>query len=259
MKRRDAKDDFSSLNDKKRFIGAAEELGMRRSEFMVYLEKLVRKLEQVIEALCLLGYVKDENRVFNEVNALIATLLNSRYMIEHYDSKLISVIQEVLNCTREIFQDSDIDYEEQLQDNEEGNLDEHLCSNAKKWEEIYGLENIKEALIETFCYPIELPHLFKSSKALQKTCHSVLLYGPPGKCLYTFSCQKFFVGTGKSMIVYSLAEYLKRVYKLEMSFYQISSSDILSKWTGESEKNIKKVFKIAKSNSPSICKVLIEL
>jgi SpoVK/Ycf46/Vps4 family AAA+-type ATPase len=54
------------------------------------------------------------------------------------------------------------------------------------------------------------------------------------------------------MLVYSLVEYLKRNNNFDISFFQISSSDILSKWTGESEKNIRQVFQTAKMNSPAI-------
>jgi vacuolar protein-sorting-associated protein 4 len=67
-----------------------------------------------------------------------------------------------------------------------------------KWEDVAGLENAKEALKEAVILPIKFPHLFTGKRQPWK---GILLYGPPG--------------TGKS---------------------SVSSSDLVSKWMGESER-----------------------
>jgi SpoVK/Ycf46/Vps4 family AAA+-type ATPase len=48
---------------------------------------------------------------------------------------------------------------------------------------------------------------------------------------------------------------MKESYGLNFSFYQLSSADILSKWAGESEKNIRNIFQQARKTAPSICKL----
>jgi transitional endoplasmic reticulum ATPase len=62
--------------------------------------------------------------------------------------------------------------------------------------------------------------------------NGVLLYGPPG--------------TGKTTIAKVLAS------ETRASFYLISAADILTKWFGESERKIKKLFERARRNRPSI-------
>ncbi|MBI5051492.1 ATP-binding protein [Candidatus Micrarchaeota archaeon] len=59
-----------------------------------------------------------------------------------------------------------------------------------------------------------------------------MLFGPPG--------------TGKTMLMRALAK------ELNYGFYYIKSSDILSQWYGETEKNISELFAIARKNAPSI-------
>ncbi|MDK2892667.1 MAG: hypothetical protein PWQ49_1059 [Methanohalophilus sp.] len=62
--------------------------------------------------------------------------------------------------------------------------------------------------------------------------HGILLYGPPG--------------TGKTMLAKASAK------ELDAIFYSINGSDILSKWYGESEKNLRELFEKAKSRTPSV-------
>lgn len=60
----------------------------------------------------------------------------------------------------------------------------------------------------------------------------VLLFGPPG--------------TGKTTIAKAMAS------QLHGSFYELSAADLLSKWAGESEQRVAKVFEQARANRPSI-------
>ncbi len=97
------------------------------------------------------------------------------------------------------------------------------------FDDIIGLSNVKELLLETITLPYEMPDLFTGNR---KPAQSILLYGPPGN--------------GKTELARALAGTSK------MHFYTISSSDIISKYVGESERNIKSLFDEVKRNKPSI-------
>lgn len=98
-----------------------------------------------------------------------------------------------------------------------------------KWEDVAGLEGAKEALKEAVILPVKFPHLFKGNR---KPTSGILLYGPPG--------------TGKSYLAKAVATEAKS------TFFSVSSSDLVSKWMGESEKLVKQLFTMARENKPSI-------
>ena len=98
-----------------------------------------------------------------------------------------------------------------------------------KWEDVSGLEAAKEGLKEAVVLPIRFPQLFDE---VRQPWRGILLYGPPG--------------TGKSFLAKACAT------ECEGTFFSISSSDLVSKWMGESEKLIKQLFKMAREKKPSI-------
>lgn len=85
-----------------------------------------------------------------------------------------------------------------------------------KWEDVAGLEQAKEALKEAVILPIKFPHLFQGKRQPWK---GILLYGPPG--------------TGKSYLAKAVAT------EANSTFFSVSSSDLVSKWMGESERYVK--------------------
>lgn len=99
-----------------------------------------------------------------------------------------------------------------------------------KWSDVSGLVNAKESLKEAVILPIKFPHLFTGKR---KPWHGILLYGPPG--------------TGKSFLAKAVATEAGN-----STFFSISSSDLLSKWLGESEKLVKNLFDLARAHKPSI-------
>ena len=84
-----------------------------------------------------------------------------------------------------------------------------------RWEDVAGLEGAKEALKEAVILPIKFPHLFTGKRQPWK---GILLYGPPG--------------TGKSYLAKAVAT------EANSTFFSVSSSDLVSKWMGESERSV---------------------
>ncbi|KAG1649387.1 Vacuolar protein sorting-associated protein 4B [Nymphon striatum] len=99
-----------------------------------------------------------------------------------------------------------------------------------KWSDVAGLECAKETLKETVILPIKFPHLFQGKR---KPWKGILLFGPPG--------------TGKSFLAKAVATETNN-----STFFSVSSSDMVSKWLGESEKLVKNLFELARKLKPSI-------
>ncbi|KAJ2949286.1 hypothetical protein O0L34_g6235 [Tuta absoluta] len=99
-----------------------------------------------------------------------------------------------------------------------------------KWSDVAGLEGAKEALKEAVILPIKFPHLFTGKRTPWK---GILLFGPPG--------------TGKSYLAKAVATEANN-----STFFSVSSSNLVSKWVGESEKLVKNLFELARQHKPSI-------
>mmetsp|Transcript_22091 Transcript_22091/g.61921 ORF Transcript_22091/g.61921 Transcript_22091/m.61921 type:complete len:446 (+) Transcript_22091:27-1364(+) len=98
-----------------------------------------------------------------------------------------------------------------------------------KWSDVAGLKGAKDALQESVILPVKFPQLFQGKR---EPWHGILLYGPPG--------------TGKSYLAKACAT------EATATFFSISSSDLVSKWMGESEKLVKTLFEMARKERPSI-------
>jgi len=98
------------------------------------------------------------------------------------------------------------------------------------WEEVGGLEIVKQQLIEAVEWPITYPQIFNKHGVTPP--HGILLYGPPG--------------TGKTLLAKAVAT------ESQANFIAIRGPELLSKWVGESEKAVREVFRKAKQSAPSI-------
>lgn len=98
-----------------------------------------------------------------------------------------------------------------------------------KWDDVAGLHAAKESLKEAVILPIKFPQLFTGKR---KPWRGILLYGPPG--------------TGKSYLAKAVAT------EADSTFFSISSSDLVSKWLGESEKLVRSLFDMAREAKPAI-------
>jgi ATP-dependent 26S proteasome regulatory subunit len=96
------------------------------------------------------------------------------------------------------------------------------------WDDIAGLENVKQALQEAAILPLIRPDLFTG---LRKP-RNILLYGPPG--------------TGKTLLVKAVAN------ESHSNLLIVTSSALTSKWMGEAEKLVRSLFEVAHAMSPSM-------
>ncbi|MBI2908239.1 MAG: CDC48 family AAA ATPase [Chloroflexi bacterium] len=99
-----------------------------------------------------------------------------------------------------------------------------------KWDDVGGLEEVKERLKETIEWPLKHARLFEYAKATP--AKGVLLYGPSG--------------TGKTLLAKAVAN------ESGTNFISIKGPALLSKWVGESEKAVRDVFHKARMSAPCI-------
>ena len=98
------------------------------------------------------------------------------------------------------------------------------------WQDVGGLENIKERLTEIIQWPFENKELFE--KADTEPPKGVLLHGKPG--------------TGKTLLAKAVA------HEVRANFISVNASNFISKWVGEAENKISEVFKKARQAAPCV-------
>ncbi len=98
------------------------------------------------------------------------------------------------------------------------------------YEDIGGLDETIQKIREMIEVPIRHPELFKRIGV--SAPKGVLLYGPPG--------------TGKTLLARAVA------YETDAHFFTISGPEIMSKFYGQSEENLRKIFDEAKEKAPAI-------
>ncbi|HEC38357.1 MAG TPA: AAA family ATPase, partial [bacterium] len=98
------------------------------------------------------------------------------------------------------------------------------------WEDIGGLEEIKQELREAVDWPLKYPKLFE--KAGIRPLNGILLFGPPG--------------CGKTLLAKAIAN------ESMSNFIAIKGPEIFSKWVGESERAVREIFRKARQAAPSI-------
>ena len=99
-----------------------------------------------------------------------------------------------------------------------------------KWEDVGGLDNIKQELKEAVEWPLKHAESFKRMGI--RPSRGLLLYGPPG--------------TGKTLLAKAVAK------ESEANFINIKGPSLLSMWVGKSEEGVRKVFERARQVAPCI-------
>ncbi len=98
------------------------------------------------------------------------------------------------------------------------------------WDEVGGLEEAKQSLVEAVEWPLKYPEAFDSVGV--RPPRGILLYGLPG--------------TGKTLLVRALAT------ESNVNFISIKGPELLSKWVGESERAVREVFRKARAAAPAL-------
>ena len=98
------------------------------------------------------------------------------------------------------------------------------------WEDVGGLDEVKQSLKEAVEWPIKSPEIF--TKMGIQPPRGILIYGPPG--------------CGKTMLARAVAT------ESEANFISIKGPEIFSKWVGESEKGIREIFRKGRTAAPAV-------
>jgi transitional endoplasmic reticulum ATPase len=98
------------------------------------------------------------------------------------------------------------------------------------WDDVGGLESVKQELQEAIEWPLKYPHLYK--RAGIRPLNGVLIYGPPG--------------CGKTMLAKACAT------ETQCNFISVKGPEVFNKFVGESERAIREIFRKARMAAPAI-------
>jgi len=124
---------------------------------------------------------------------------------------------------------SDPDVEKPAEDSESSRWEVVDKPNVR-FDDIAGLQEIKDLIKQRVIYPFRNPEL--AAEYGRRPGGGVLMYGPPG--------------TGKTMMAKGIAT------ELEVPFYNVLCSDIMSKWVGDSEQNLKTLMEAARAHPAAV-------
>ncbi|CAG9838409.1 unnamed protein product [Diabrotica balteata] len=110
------------------------------------------------------------------------------------------------------------------------------CKDLIDFSKVGGLDHHLKTLREVIIFPLLHGHIFAHFKI--KAPRGVLFYGPPG--------------TGKTLVAGALVAELNKEGIGKVSFFQRKGADVLDKWVGESEKNLRTLFEKAIKSRPSV-------
>ena len=191
-------------------------------------------------------YLKGE---YSQCNVILEELIHSGYsdfnililhakalLKEHSIAKATDIYKRALSMNPG-FKDEDLDKELRMpsammkDDNEEEGFESPFIQKADiTFEDVGGMTNIKKEIELKIIRPLQHPELYKAYG--KKTGGGILLYGPPG-------CGKTYIARATAGQVHA-------------RFISVGLNDILDMWLGNSEKNLHKIFEIARQNTPCV-------
>jgi len=99
-----------------------------------------------------------------------------------------------------------------------------------RWDDVGGLEDVKQAIIEAVELPLRRPDMFKYADV--QPPKGILLHGAPG--------------TGKTLIAKAAAN------ETQSNFISVKGPQLMSKYVGESERGLREIFRKARAATPCI-------
>jgi len=162
-----------------------------------------------------------------EVLAKEAAMRSLRRIMPEIDLDQEKISQEILQK----IQITNEDFRDALKEVRPSALREVLIQTPNvTWDDVGGLESLKEELREAIEWPIKHKDAFDYVNV--DAPKGILLHGPPG--------------TGKTLIAKAVAK------MTESNFISIKGPELLSKWVGESEKGVREIFRKARLAAPCI-------
>ena len=141
-----------------------------------------------------------------------------QYRIKALQSTSLTDVEPVVDPTA-----SPEEQKATLANNQKNSFDDMVMKEKPdvKWDDVIGVDDAKNALRESIVYPTKRSDLFPLGWP-----RGILLYGPPG--------------CGKTVLAAATAN------ELDGYFINVDASSMMSKWLGEAEKNVSKLFKMAR-------------
>jgi len=152
-------------------------------------------------------------------------------------AELIALLESENDEDKDEYEDEKEETEDEIEEKQKRKNDTKQTTKTNnsqiptiKIADIAGLDEAKKALEERVILPLKHKELY--DKYGKSVGGGILLFGLPG--------------TGKTMFAQAVAT------ELDAKFFSIKCSDIESKWTGEAEQNVKKIFTDAKKCDKSV-------
>jgi len=150
-----------------------------------------------------------------------------RRIVPELDLDVESIPAEILNKIEVVNED----FVDALRELEPSAMREVLVESPNvHWEDIGGLEDVKQELMESVEWPLAYAKLFSHMAAIPPK--GIMLYGPPG--------------TGKTLMAKAVAT------ESQANFISIKGPEFLSKWVGESERAVRDIFRKARQAAPTV-------
>lgn len=165
-------------------------------------------------------YMERANAYQNRIKVLQVSVLDEKDKINILDKKPTLIKPTNINSKNEISTPPEKPNEQEDSDSE---FEDLLLKERPdvSWEHVIGLEDAKRAIRESIVYPSKRADLFPLGWP-----RGILLYGPPG--------------CGKTLLAAAAAA------EIEGYFINVDAASMMSKWLGEAEKNISKLFAMAR-------------
>jgi transitional endoplasmic reticulum ATPase len=190
------------------------------------LDNILKKVDDLPDTINL-NESEDWEIVYQE-DFIGTTIQNIPIGIKH-KSKEKSLSEEFVNGFID-FDEDEFDNMEEMDNRSERSMKNKRYVPEVTFEDIGGVDNIIDQIREVIELPLKRPEIFAHLGI--KPHKGILLYGEPGN--------------GKTLIAKAIANEVKA------HFIPVSGPELISKWHGQSEENLRKIFKEARELQPSI-------